>query len=127
VTEPKPYVSIVREPDLRRLAAAARAIEPELERLHSAAAGRLDLLAGLYASRAIVADDEYGRGAGLVIQADGLRWAELDELARLVEPQLDPTRHAGAGTWHPHCPDCRGALAAARIRTHRRYRTVGPT
>lgn len=127
MTEPKPYVSIVREPDLRRLAAAARAIEAELERLRSVAADRPGMLAGLYAARAVVADDEHGRGAGLVVQADGLRWTELDELARLAEPALDPTRHAGAGTWHPHCPDCRGALAAARVRAHRRYRTVGPT
>jgi hypothetical protein len=126
VTEQEPYVPIVREPELPRLAAAARAIEAELERLREVAVDRPDLLAGLYAGRALVADDEHGRRHGLVIQADGMLWAELEELARLAAPALDPARHAGPGTWHPACPDCRGALAAARVRSHRRFRTVGP-
>ncbi len=127
MTDPKPpYVPIVREPDLPRMAAAARAIETEVERLRSVTAGRPDLLAGLYAGRALVADDEHGRIHGLVVQADGLRWIELEDLARLAEPALDPARHAGPGTWHPSCWECRGALAAARVRSHRRYRTVGP-
>ncbi len=123
----QPYVPIVREPELPRLTAAARALEPELDRLRAAVSDRPDLLAGLYAGRALAADDEHGRREGVVVQADGILWVELDDLARLAEPALDPAQHAGPGTWHPHCPDCRGALAAARVRSHRRYRTVGPT
>jgi len=127
MTEPEPpYVPIVREPDLPRMAAAARAIEAELERLRAVVADRPDLLAGLYAGRALAADDDHGRRHGLVVQADGLRWVELQDLVRLAGPALDPAQHAGPGTWHPNCPDCRGALAAARVRSHRRFRTVGP-
>jgi hypothetical protein len=125
VTE-QPFIPIVREPDLPRLAAARRAIEAEIPRLRALPHVRDDILAALYADRALVADDEHGRQHGFVIQADGLLWPELDDLATLVEPVLDPRRHAGPGTWHVDCPSCRAAQAAARLRTHRRYRTVGP-
>jgi hypothetical protein len=127
VTEHDPYVPIVREPELPRVAAAARALTPELERLRSAVGDRTDLLATLYASRALAADDEHGRVHGLVIQADGLLWPELSDLARLADPALDPARHGGTGTWHPECPECRGTLAAARVHAWRRFRTVGPS
>lgn len=122
----KPFVPIVREPDLPRLAAAGRAVEAEMRRLRDMVADRPDLLAWLYAGRALVADDDHGRRHGVVVQADGLLWAELEDLADLAEPALDPTRHAGTGTWHPDCPRCRGAQAAARVRSRRRYRTIGP-
>jgi hypothetical protein len=126
VTE-QPFIPIVREPDLRRLAAARRAIEDEIPRLRDLPHVRDDILAALYGRRAVVADDEHGRQHGLVIQADALLWVELDDLARIAEPVLDPRAHAGPGTWHTDCPHCRGAQAAARIRSHRRYRTIGPT
>jgi hypothetical protein len=122
----RPFIPIVREPDLARIAAAQRAVEAEFARLADLPPGREDIRASLYAGASLVADDEHGRTHGFVVQADTLVWAELDDLARLVEPVLDPRRHAGPGTWHPDCPGCRGAQAAARIRTHRRYRTVGP-
>lgn len=121
-----PFIPIVREPELPRLAAAGAAIEAEIPKLRDLPPARTDVFAGIYAARALVADDDHGREHGIVVQADGLIWAELDDLARLVEPVLDPTRHAGRGAWHPDCPACNGAQAAARIRTHRRYRTVGP-
>ena len=126
MTEHDPYVPIVREPELPRVVAAARALEPELERLRQAVGERTDLLATLYASRALAADDEHGRIHGLVIQADGLLWPELADLARLAGPALDPARHGGTGTWHPDCPDCRGAVAAARVTSYHRYRTIAP-
>jgi hypothetical protein len=122
----QPFIPIVREPELPRLTAAGRALEVEIPRLRDLPADRDDVRAAIYAARALVADDDHGRAHGIVVQADGLLWPELDDLARLAEPVLDPGRHAGPGTWHPDCPDCRGAQAAARIRTHRRYRTVGP-
>jgi hypothetical protein len=122
----QPFIPIVREPTVPRLAAARRAIEAEIPRLRALPHVRDDILAALYADRALVADDEHGRQHGLVIQADGLLWPELDDLATLVEPVLDPRLHAGPGTWHVDCPSCRAAQAAARLRTHRRYRTVGP-
>jgi hypothetical protein len=118
--------TIVRSPDLPRLAAARRAILAEMPNLRSLPQVRDDILAAVYGERAVVADDEHGRQQGLVTQADGLIWAELDDLATLVDPVLDPRQHAGPGTWHPDCPACRGAQAAARLRSHRRYRTVGP-
>ena len=121
------FIPIVREPELPRLAAAGRAVEAEMPRLRALPADRTDVFAAIYAARALVADDEHGRTHGLVVQADGLIWAELDDLARLADPVLDPGRHAGPGSWHPDCPDCRAAQAAARIRAHRRFRTVGPT
>ena len=127
MTEPDPYVPIVREPELPRVSAAARALAPDLERLRLAVGDRTDLLAGLYASRAIAADDEHGRVHGLVVQADGLLWPELSDLAWLAGPALDATRHGGTGTWHPGCRECRGALAAARVEAWQRYRTVGPS
>ena len=123
----QPFVPIVREPDLPRLTAAGAAVLTEMERLTAAGVDRADLVAGLFATRALVADDQHGRNPGIVVQADTLRWDELEDLAGLAGPVLDPTRHAGTGTWHPACPACRGAQAAARIRGHRRYRTVGPT
>jgi len=127
----QPFVPIVREPDLPRLTAAGAAVRAEMDRLTAAGVDRADLdradlVAGLFAARALVADDDHGRGHGVVVQADGLRWAELEDLVGLAGPVLDPARHAGTGTWHPDCPACRGAQAAARIRTHRRYRTIGP-
>ncbi len=79
--EQPPYVPIVREPELQRLAAAGRAVLAELSRLHDAVGHRPDLLAGLYAARALVADDEHGWRHGLVVQADSLRWTELERLA----------------------------------------------
>lgn len=118
--------TIVRSPDLPRLAAARRAILAEMPNLRSLPQVREDILATVYGERAVVADDEHGRQQGLVVQADGLIWAELDDLATLVDPVLDLRQHAGPGTWHPDCPACRGAQAAARLRSHRRYRTVGP-
>jgi len=120
------FIPIVREPDVARLAAAQRAVRAEFERLKDLPPDRTDILSALYGGAAVVADDQHGRDHGLVIQADGLVWAELDDLARIAEPVLDPRLHAGPGTWHPDCAGCRGAQAAARIRTHRRYRTVGP-
>lgn len=122
----QPFIPIVREPDLPRLAAAGRAVEAEIPRLRQVPPDRTDVVSSIYAARALAADDDHGRAHGLVVQADGLLWVELDDLARLAEPVLDPSRHAGPGAWHPDCPACRGAQAAARIRTHRRYRTVGP-
>lgn len=126
MTEPDPYVPIVREPELPRVSAAARALEPELESLRAAVGDRTDLLAGLYASRALAADDDHGRVHGLVVQADALLWPELADLAWLAEPGLDAGRHGGTGTWHPRCRECRAAVAAARVRAWRRYRTIGP-
>jgi hypothetical protein len=129
----QPFVPIVREPDLPRVTAAGTAVRAEMDRLTAAGvdrADRADLVAGLYAARALVADDDHGREHGVVVQADGLLWAELEDLVELTAQSgcqvLDPARHAGTGTWHPNCPACRGAQAAARIRTHRRYRTIGP-
>jgi hypothetical protein len=121
-----PFVPIVREPELPRVSAAARALAPDLEGLRAAVGDRTDLLAGLYASRALAADDEHGREHGLVVQADALLWPELTDLAWLAAPALDPSRHAGTGTWHPVCRECRGAVAAARVAAWHRYRTIGP-
>jgi hypothetical protein len=118
-------VRIVREPELRRLAAATRAVLAEFERVRELVGHRPDLLAHLYAGRAVRADDEYGRGSGLVIQADELRWAEVERLVRVAEEHLDAAGHAGVGTWHPGCADCEAVLAVARIRSRYRFRSVG--
>jgi hypothetical protein len=115
---------IVREPELRRLAAAARAVLAEFDRVRALVGHRPDLLAHLYAGRAVRADDEYGRDAGLVIQADELRWAEVERLMRVAEEHLDEGAHAGVGTWHPGCADCEAVLVVARVRSRYRFRTV---
>jgi hypothetical protein len=125
--EQPPYVSIVREPDLRRIAAATRALLAEFERLRELVGHRPEILAHLYAGSAVRADDDHGREHGLVIQADEMRWSELDQLVRLAESQVDTGQHAGVGTWHQDCPDCQAVLAIARVRARHRYRTVGPT
>lgn len=124
--EERPPVRIVREPDLRRLAEATRAVLAEFDRLRELVGHRPDVLAHLYAGRAVRADDDHGRALGLVVQADELRWSELDQLVRLAEAALDGDRHGGVGTWHPRCADCEAVLAMARIRSRHRYRTVGP-
>ena len=120
------YTPIVREPELQRVAAAARAILAEFDRLRQAVGHRPDLLAHLLAGRALVADDEHGRQHGVVGQADGLRWAELDRLAEVAWSAVDADQHADVGTWHQGCVDCEVLLAVARIRARNRYRTVGP-
>jgi hypothetical protein len=117
-------VPIVREPELPRIAAATRAVLAEFERLRRLAGHRSDILARLFAARALAADDEHGTAHGLVVQADELRWAELDQLVRLAEAQLEPGRHAGVGTWHQGCADCQAVLAIGRIRSRHRYRIV---
>jgi hypothetical protein len=127
VDERPRYVPIVREPDVRRLAAATRAVLAEFDRLRELVGHRPEILAHLYAGGAVRADDDHGRSAGLVIQADELRWSELDELVRLADAQLQPGQHAGLDTWHPGCSDCQAVLAIARIRARHRYRTVGPS
>jgi hypothetical protein len=120
------YVPIVREPDVRRLASAARAVLAEFDRLRELVGHRPEILARLYATSAVRADDDHGRAAGLVIQADEMRWSELEEMVRLAEAQLESGQHAGISTWHPDCADCRGVLAVARVRARHRFRTVGP-
>jgi hypothetical protein len=119
-------VPIVREPDLPRIAAATRAVLAEFERLRDLTGHRPDILARLYAGRALTADDDHGRAHGLVVQADELRWAELEHLVRLAESRLEPGQHADVGTWHQDCPDCQAVLAIGRIRARHRYRTVSP-
>jgi hypothetical protein len=125
VAEQPGYLPIVREPDVRRLAAATRAVLAEFDRLRELVGHRPEILAHLYAGTAVRADDDHGRSAGLVVQADELRWSELEELVRLAEAQLVPGQHAGLGSWHPGCADCQAVLAVARIRARHRYRTVG--
>jgi hypothetical protein len=118
------FVPIVREPDLPRIAAATRAVLAEFDRLRELAGHRPEILARLFAARALAADDVHGGAHGLVVQADELRWAELEQLVRLAESQLEPGRHAAVGTWHQDCPDCQAVLAIGRIRARHRYRTV---
>ena len=120
------YVPIVREPDLTRIAAATRAVLAEFGRLRELTGHRPDILARLYAARALAADDDHGAARGLVVQADELRWAELEQLVRLAEAQLEPGQHAAVGSWHPGCPDCQAVLAIGRIRARHRYRSVSP-
>jgi len=126
VEEEPEYVRIVREPDLRRLAEATRAVLAEFERLRELVGHRPDVLAHLYAGRAIRADDDHGRARGFVVQADELRWRELDQLVRFAETAVDAGAHGGVGTWHRDCAECEAVLAMARIRARHRYRTVGP-
>ena len=120
-------VRIVREPELPRIAAAARAVRTEMIRPRPSGQCTDDVLASAFASRALAADDDHGRAAGVVVQADGLRWDELDAFADMAGPLLDTDHHAGLGNWHPRCPMCVAIGAHQRIVSHRRYLTVGPT
>ena len=119
-------VRIVREPELPRIAAATRAVLAEMARPRPSGQWTDDVLAPAFASRALAADDDYGRGCGVVVQADGLRWDELDAFADIAEPLLDAAHHSGPGSWHPRCVMCVAIGAQRRITAHRRYRTVGP-
>jgi hypothetical protein len=125
VDEQAEYVPIVREPDVRRMTVAARAVLDEFDRVRDLVGHRPEILAYLYAGSAVRSDDDHGRGSGLVVQADEMRWSELEELVRLAEAQLASGRHAGLGHWHPDCRDCQAVLAIARIRARYRYRTIG--
>ena len=91
-------VKIVREPDLPRIAAAARAVLAEMTRPRPSGQWTDEFLAPAFAGRAIAADDDHGREHGMVTQADGLRWDELDALADLTATALDVAGHGGAGT-----------------------------
>ena len=122
---PEP-VRIVREPDLPRITAAARAIAAEMIRPRPSGMWTPEFLAPAFASRALAADDDHGRAHCVVVQADGLSWDEIDALAELTLPVLDAARHGGVGSGHPRCPSCTAIGAYRRIAAHRRYRTVGP-
>jgi hypothetical protein len=122
---PEP-VRIVREPELPRIAAAGRAVAAEMLRPRPSGMWTPELLAPAFASRAIAADDDHGRAHGLVVQADGMNWEELDALADLAAAQLDTSAHGGVGAWHPRCRTCSADGAYRRVTAHRRYRTVGP-
>jgi hypothetical protein len=93
--------------------AADAAVLAEMQRLAVIVGDRPDLLAHLYAGAAIRADDEHGRSNDLVIQADELRWADVQHLLRLAEAELtacpDADRHNSA------CPSCTLAATVARI------------
>ena len=117
---------IVREPDLPRIAAATRAVLGELARPRPAGQWDTQYLAPALASRAINADDDHGREHGLVIQADELRWPELQALAEVVKPVLDFDRHMTTNAVHPDCHQCTAIQAYRRIVNYSRYRTVGP-
>ena len=117
---------IVREPDLPRIAAATRAILGELARPRPAGQWATDYLAPALASRAVNADDDHGREQGKVIQADELRWPELQALAEVVKPVLDFDRHMTTNAVHADCPQCTAIQAYRRIVNYSRYRTVGP-
>ena len=125
VVVPDPTI-IVREPDLPRIGAATRAILGELARPRPAGQWATDYLAPALASRALNADDDHGREHGLVIQADELRWAELQALAEIVRPVLDFHRHMATNAVHADCQQCTAIQAYRRIVNYSRYRTVGP-
>jgi hypothetical protein len=122
VSEP---VKIVREPDLPRIAAATRAVLAEMTRPPAIRPADRRVPGATLRRRAISADDDHGREHGLVAQADGLRWDELDALAELTAQELDVAGHSGPGTWHPRCPTCTAFGGHRRITAHARYRTVG--
>jgi hypothetical protein len=124
VSEP---VRIVREPALPRVSAAARAVLGEMTRPRPSGERSEEYLAPVFASRAVAADDDYGRSSGLVVQADGLRWDELYALAAVMVSMLDWERHSGPGTWHPNCADCTAISGHRRITNQQRYRTEGPS
>jgi hypothetical protein len=117
---------IVREPDLPRIAAATRAVLGELARPRPAGQWDTQYLAPALASRAINADDDHGREHGVVIQADQLRWPELQALAEVVKPVLDFDRHMTTNAVHSGCEQCTAIQAYRRIVNYSRYRTVGP-
>jgi hypothetical protein len=103
---------------VRRLA-AAEAVLAEFERLCRLVGDRPELLAHLYAGAAVRADDERGRDAGMVVQADELRWTELQQLLRLAQIEAQIRAEAGghAVGAHPGCPDCAAITAVTRIRS----------
>lgn len=99
-----------------RVAAAAAAVLAEVERVRGLVGDRPELLAHLYGSAAVRADDEWGRSAGLVVQADELRWAELEQLLRLASAGVDAGRHPGGLAGHAGCRHCAAAAALAGVR-----------
>jgi hypothetical protein len=72
------------------------------------------------------ADDDHGRESGLVIQADDLRWPELQALAEVVKSVLDFDRHMTTNAVHSDCRLCTAIQAYRHIINYSRYRTVGP-
>lgn len=109
---------IVRSVGTPRSAAAARAMDAagvELGRVLSAAVGE-PMWARLVALRGLEADDAFGRGQGLLVQHDEVRWADvLDvvELSSLVE-RLGHPLPACART--SGCVVCRAGRALQRLR-----------
>jgi hypothetical protein len=103
------------------LAVASAAVLAEFDRVRELVGDRPELLAYLYGAAAVRADDDRGRDAGLVVQADELRWAELEELLRLVEPEVAADGHPDGPARHV---DCAAAAAVARVRDRavRRHR-----
>jgi hypothetical protein len=73
------------------------------------------LLANLYASAALEADDAHGEEHELITQHYGIKRPDLAALIELAATGVDG-RHAVPGKLHQDCPNCAAVFALGRIR-----------
>jgi len=108
---------VVRPIDTPRLTAASVGVSRKMGEVlnHAGAQWEPRLLANLYAAAAVEADDEHGRGHGLITQHYDIKIADLATVIELAE-QTQDGRHAVAGILHADCPQCLAAQALGRVR-----------
>jgi hypothetical protein len=106
---------IVRPLDTPRLMAAERGVSAAMGNVLNRVGETWNtrVLARLYASAALAADDRHGREHKLITQHHGIAEPDLLDVIALAVP---PARHGVTGEVHPGCPDCRRVFALGRVR-----------
>ena len=107
---------IVRPIDTPRLTAATVGVSRKMGEVLNQAGAQWEprLLANLYASAALQADDAHGEEHDLISQHYGISKADLVLVLDLATGTLDG-RHAVPNGIHNDCPDCDAAFALGRI------------
>jgi hypothetical protein len=107
---------IVRPIDTPRLTAATVGGQPQDGQVLNQTGAQWGprLLANLYPSAALEADDDHGEEHDLISQHYGISRADLELVLDLASSALDG-RHAVPNGIHDNCPHCDAAFALGRI------------
>lgn len=108
---------IVRPIDTPRLTAATVGVSRKMGEVLNQAGAQWEprLLANLYASAALAADDAHGEEHEMISQHYGIVKADLVLVLDLATSSLDG-RHAVPNGIHNNCPSCDAAFALGRLR-----------
>jgi hypothetical protein len=108
---------IVRPLATPRLSAATVGVSRQMGEILNRASAQWEprLLAHLYASAALEADDAHGEEHELITQHYGIQRPDLAAVIELASAALDG-RHAVPGELHQNCPRCNAVFALGRVR-----------